>query len=37
MLEKGEDSIKTTLSRMVKKGAIIKLPEHKWGLRAYES
>jgi hypothetical protein len=37
MLEKSEDSIKTTLSRMAKKGAIIKLPEHKWGLRQYES
>jgi len=33
ILEKGEDSIKTTLSRMSKKEQIIKLLDHKWGLR----
>ena len=37
MLGKGEDTIKTTLSRMAKKGELVKLPEHKWGLPAYES
>lgn len=36
-LGKGEDSIKTTLSRMARKEELVKLPEHKWGLRAYES
>jgi hypothetical protein len=37
LLGKGEDSIKTTLSRMAKKGELVKLPEHKWGLRTDES
>jgi DNA-binding NarL/FixJ family response regulator len=37
MLDKSEDVIKTTLSRMVKREAIVKLPEHKWGLRQDES
>jgi len=37
MLDKSEDVIKTTLSRMAKREAIVKLPEHKWGLRQYES
>ena len=36
-LGKSEDSIKTTLSRMLKKEEIVKLPEHNWGLRAFES
>ncbi|MFC2034884.1 AAA family ATPase [Chloroflexota bacterium] len=34
MLEKSEDTVKTTLSRMAKNGELVKLPEHKWGLRA---
>jgi len=36
-LEKNEDTIKTTLSRMARKEELVKLPEHKWGLRAYGS
>lgn len=35
-LEKGEDTIKSTLSRMARKEQLVKLPERKWGLRAYE-
>ena len=34
-LEKSEGTIKTTLIRMAKRGSIVKLPEHKWGLREY--
>jgi hypothetical protein len=37
MLDRGEDTIKSTLSRMAKKQQVVKLPEHKWGLRQYES
>ena len=37
VLGKGEDTLKTTLSRMARKEQLVKLPEHKWGLRAYES
>jgi len=33
MLDKGEDSVKTTLSRMARKEQVIKLPEHNWGLK----
>jgi len=36
-LGKGEDTIKTTLSRMYKKGDLVKLPNHTWGLKSYES
>lgn len=32
-LGKGEDTIKTTLSRMARKEELVKLPEHNWGLR----
>ncbi len=34
-LEKSEGTIKVTLIRMAKKGSIVKLPEHQWGLREY--
>lgn len=37
ILEKSEDSIKTTLTRMAKKEELVKLHEHKWGLRALEN
>lgn len=36
-LGKGEDTIKTTLSRMARKEELVKLPEHNWGLKARES
>jgi len=37
VLGKGEDTIKTTLSRMARKEELVKLPEHNWGLKARES
>ena len=37
VLGKGEDTIKTTLSRMARKEDLVKLPGHNWGLKAHES
>lgn len=32
-LRKGENTIKPTLTRMAKRGELVKLPEHRWGLK----